>query len=72
VLVLSRKKNETIIIVPPASPIIKVVCVEIRGDKVRMGFEAPTDVQIHRLEVYEAILRNKRQDGWPTVEGGQE
>lgn len=50
-LVLSRKKNETIII----DDHITVTVVEIRGDKVRLGIEAPKEVSVHRREVYEAI-----------------
>ncbi len=52
-LVLSRKKNESIII----NNDIKIVVVEIRGDKVRLGVEAPREVPVHRHEVYEAIQR---------------
>ncbi|HHK40954.1 MAG TPA: carbon storage regulator [Planctomycetaceae bacterium] len=52
-LVLSRKKDESIII----NDDIVVTVVEIRRDKVRLGFEAPKDVPIHRREVYEAIRR---------------
>ena len=52
-LVLSRKKNESIII----NDNIKIVVVEIRGDKVRLGVEAPKDVPVHRREVYEAIKK---------------
>lgn len=50
-LVLSRKKNETIVI----NNDIVITVVEIRGDKVRLGIEAPKDVPVHRQEVYEAI-----------------
>src|SRR6478672_10868395 len=50
-LVLSRKNNESIII----NDNITVTVVEIRGDKVRLGIEAPKDVSVHRREVYEAI-----------------
>jgi carbon storage regulator len=50
-LVLSRKKNECIII----NDNIVVTVIEIRGDKVRLGIEAPKDVTVHRREVYEAI-----------------
>lgn len=50
-LVLSRKKDETIII----NDHIRVTVVEIRGDKVRLGIDAPKDVTVHRREVYEAI-----------------
>ncbi len=50
-LVLSRKKNESIII----NDHITLTVVEIRGDKVRLGIDAPKDVTVHRREVYEAI-----------------
>ena len=50
-LVLSRKKDESIII----NDHIRVTVVEIRGDKVRLGIDAPKDVTVHRREVYEAI-----------------
>ena len=55
-LVLSRKKNESIVI----NNDITVVVVEIRGDKVRLGVEAPKEVPVHRREVYEAIKRSKQ------------
>jgi len=53
-LVLSRKKNESIVI----NNDITIVVVEIRGDKVRLGVEAPKEVPVHRREVYDAIRRN--------------
>lgn len=53
-LVLSRKKNEKITI----GDDITVAVVEIRGDKVRLGIEAPKEVPVHRQEVYDAIQRN--------------
>jgi carbon storage regulator len=56
-LVLSRKKNESIVI----DDRIVITVVEIRGDKVRLGIEAPRDVPIHRSEVYEAIQRSSQQ-----------
>ncbi len=57
-LVLSRKKNESIII----NDNITVTVVEIRGDKVRLGIDAPKDVTVHRREVYEAIQSQARRD----------
>lgn len=57
-LVLSRKKNESIVI----NDDITIVVVEIRGDKVRLGIEAPKEVPVHRNEVYEAIRRNVEID----------
>lgn len=50
-LVLSRKKNESIVI----NNDITVTVVEIRGDKVRLGIVAPKEVPVHRQEVYDAI-----------------
>ncbi len=52
-LVLSRKLNESIII----DDQIKITIVEIRGDKIRLGIEAPKNVSVHRREVYDAIQR---------------
>jgi carbon storage regulator len=58
-LVLSRKKNESIVI----NNDITIVVVEIRGDKVRLGVEAPKEVPVHRREVYDAIKRNAAVNG---------
>ena len=61
--VLSRKKNESVVLGPPGQALaVEVVVVEIRGDKVRLGIVAPKDVPVHREEVYEAIHGTK-----PTV-----
>jgi carbon storage regulator len=57
-LVLSRKKNEAIII----GDNIKLVIVEVRGDKVRLGIEAPNGISVHREEVYNAIKREKEEN----------
>ena len=57
-LVLSRRKDEVLMIGE-----IKVVVVDIRGDKVRLGIEAPQDVPVHRKEVYDAIKRQERAGG---------
>lgn len=51
-LVLSRKKNESIVV----DDSIIITVVEIRGDKVRLGIEAPREVPIHRSEVRDAIV----------------
>jgi carbon storage regulator len=66
-LVLSRKKNESIVI----NDDITIVVVEIRGDKVRLGVEAPKEVPVHRREVYDAIKRNEMmRDKDPASEAG--
>jgi carbon storage regulator len=66
-LVLSRKKNESIVI----NNDITIVVVEIRGDKVRLGVEAPKEVPVHRREVYDAIKRNAAaQNGASSAEAG--
>ena len=56
-LVLSRQRDESIII----GDNIIVTIVDVRGDKVRLGIEAPTEIPVHRQEVYEAIQRENRQ-----------
>jgi carbon storage regulator len=62
-LVLSRKKNESIVI----GDNVTVTVIEIRGDKVRLGIEAPRDVSVHRTEIADAIRRNSEQPGGDTV-----
>ena len=57
-LVLSRKKNESVVI----DDRIVLTVVEIRGDKVRLGIEAPREVPVHRKEIFDAI-QNERVTG---------
>jgi carbon storage regulator len=56
-LVLSRQKNESIMI----GNSIEIVIVDIRGDKVRLGINAPRDVAVHRKEIYDAIQKEIRE-----------
>ncbi|MEX2175119.1 MAG: carbon storage regulator CsrA [Pirellulaceae bacterium] len=56
-LVLSRHRDESIMI----GDDIVVTIVDIRGDKVRLGIAAPTDIPVHRQEIYEAIQRENRK-----------
>lgn len=58
-LVLSRKKDESIVI----DGGIKITIVEVRGDRVRIGIEAPRDIAVHRQEVYELIASKNEQKG---------
>lgn len=52
-LVLSRQRDQSIII----NDNVVVTIVDIRGDKVRLGIEAPSEIPVHRREVFEAIQR---------------
>jgi len=56
-LILSRKTSESIVI----DGRIHVKIVRVEGDVVKIGIEAPADVPVHRLEVYEEIQRNNQQ-----------
>jgi carbon storage regulator len=62
-LVLSRQRDESIII----GDNIVLTVVDIRGDKVRLGIEAPKEVPVHRQEVYDAIHLNCARIGPNTV-----
>lgn len=55
-LVLSRQRDQTIMI----GDDIEITVVDIRGDKVRLGINAPQEIPVHRKEVYEAIKRENR------------
>lgn len=61
-LILSRKKNERIII----NGNITIVVVEVRGDKVRLGIEAPPEVRVDRAEIHE----RRKQDEVLSDESG--
>ncbi len=54
-LVLSRHRDESIMI----GDDVVITIVDIRGDKVRLGIQAPTKIPVHRQEVYEAIQRER-------------
>ena len=56
-LVLSRKKDEKIII----GDNIELMVIDIRGDKVRLGINAPKEITVHRQEVYDAIKRQEAE-----------
>ena len=56
-LVLSRQRDESIMI----GDNVQITIVDIRGDKVRLGIMAPTEVPGHRKEVYDAIQRENRK-----------
>ena len=56
-LVLTRRPGESIMI----GDDVVVTIVDIRGDKVRLGIDAPQDIPVHRREVYEAIQRENKK-----------
>jgi len=56
-LVLSRQRDESIII----GDNVQITVVDIRGDKVRLGIEAPAEISVHRKEVFDAIQRENRK-----------
>jgi carbon storage regulator len=60
-IVLSRKKSEAIVI----NDKIVVTVVELRGDKVRLGVEAPMDMTVYRREVSDSLKQNRAQIGSP-------
>ncbi len=66
-LVLSRRKDEKIVI----GDDITIMVIDVRGDKVRLGIEAPPEVTVHREEVYQAIKAEeaaKRQTSSQTAD----
>lgn len=63
-LVLSRYKNESIVI----NDDIVVTIVEIRGNKVRLGVEAPAEVPVHRREIYDKRLQENTRTLAPVEE----
>ncbi len=56
-LVLSRHRDESIMI----GDDVMITIVDIRGDKVRLGIDAPAEIPVHRQEVYEAIKRENNK-----------
>ena len=54
-LVLSRQKNESIMV----GDDIEITIADVRGNKVRLGITAPKNIPVHRREIYEAIQHEK-------------
>lgn len=59
-LVLSRQRDEVIMIVTHDGELIEVTIVDIRGDRVRVGISAPTKISVDRKEVYDAIKAEEK------------
>lgn len=64
-LVLSRRKDETIVI----GDDVRVTIVDIRGDTVRLGITAPKSIPVYRQEIYEAIQRENIEAAQAKAEG---
>jgi carbon storage regulator len=58
-LVLSRQKDESIMI----GDDVEITIVDVRGDKVRLGINAPREISVHRKEIYLAIQKEKLEAG---------
>lgn len=56
-LVLSRQRDQSIVI----GENVVITVVDVRGDKVRIGIEAPKEIPVHRQEVYEAIQKENAE-----------
>ena len=61
-LVLSRQRDESIMI----GDDVEITIVDVRGDKVRLGINAPRSVSVHRKEIYLAIQKEKEEHPAPT------
>ena len=75
-LILSRKKQEAVVVVDPAgeSCLVKITVLEIRAGQVRLGFEADGDVPVHRWEVWQrvsALQQELPSSNGHGVSGGQ-
>ena len=63
-LVLSRKHRESIVVggASGVDRMLKVTVLEIKGGRVQLGFEVPSDIPVHRMEVWERIKLNATKD----------
>ena len=61
-LVLTRRAGESVII----GDDVIVTVLEARGDVIRIGIQAPRDVQVHREEVYKELQQANREAASPT------
>ena len=64
-LVLSRQKDESIMI----GDDVEITIVDVRGDKVRLGINAPRNITVHRKEIYLAIQKEKEAEQSTTSSG---
>ncbi|WP_437230366.1 carbon storage regulator [Planctomicrobium sp. SH661] len=66
-LVLSRHRDESIYMELEDGRLIKLMPVDIRGDKVRLGIEAPDTIKIHREEIWEQIVEERTASASPAA-----
>lgn len=69
-LVLSRQRDESIVVILEDGREVEFTVVDIRGDKVRIGVDAPKTIAVHRKEVYDAIRRENRAAAQVKPEAG--
>lgn len=60
-LVLNRKKGETIVI----GDTIRLTVIDVQGDQIKIGIDAPRNVSIYREEIYQEVLAANRQASQP-------
>lgn len=56
-LVLTRKKNQSIVI----NDNIEITIIDIQGDQLRVGIDAPKNVKVYRKEIYDEIVEQNKQ-----------
>jgi carbon storage regulator len=63
-LILSRKSQESVVVGGDSGVdrMLKVTVLEIKGGRVRLGFDVPSDIPVHRMEVWERIKLNASED----------
>jgi carbon storage regulator len=69
-LVLSRKSFESVVVGDQDgsfNQVLKVTVLEIRGDKVKLGFEAAREVPVNRLEVWKDLHASIRPEHWRAI-----
>jgi carbon storage regulator len=68
-LVLTRKSQEAVVVggLNGFERMLKVIVLEVRGDKVKLGFEIDPAVPVHRSELWERIRPKRRPAGLPAV-----
>lgn len=60
-LVVSRMRDDVLVIGDPANPIARITICDIRGDKVRLGVTADKSIPVHRQEIANAILAERKE-----------